>query len=53
MIEFLEAIWLALAFVVASAAIFLLFRNRTTKVSRTEEILKRGEPVVVEVLNNG
>jgi hypothetical protein len=52
-IRFLEANWLMLTLLAALAVFFLLFRNRTTKASRREEILKQGEPVVVEVLSNG
>jgi hypothetical protein len=51
-IDFLESNWLALAFLAALAAAFLLLRNRTTKVSSSEEIGKQGEPVVIVIFSN-
>jgi hypothetical protein len=52
-IEFLEVNWLLMtALAVVLAALFLLLRNRVTKIGSTEEIWKRGEPVIVEVLSN-
>ena len=52
MIRFLEANWLTIAFLAALAAIFLLFRNRTTRVGSSEELWKQGEPIVIEILSN-
>ena len=52
MIEFLEANWLTLAFMAALAAVFLLLRNRATKVDSTREIWKQGKPVIIEVFSN-
>jgi hypothetical protein len=52
-IEFLAANWLLMtALAVVLPALFLLLRNRMTKVGSTEEIWNRGEPVIVEVLSN-
>jgi hypothetical protein len=52
LIEFLEANWLTIVSLAALAAIFLLLRNRTTRVSSAEEVWKQGEPIVIEILSN-
>lgn len=53
MIKLLEANWpLIAALAAVLTALFLLLRNRMTKVGSTEEIWKRDEPVIVEVLSN-
>jgi hypothetical protein len=51
-IEFLQANWLTLVFVVGIAAFFILFRNRATKLDGADAILGQGEPVIVEVFTN-
>jgi hypothetical protein len=43
-IEFLQANWLTLIFLVGVAAFFILFRNRTTKIEGVDVILGQGVP---------
>ena len=52
MIEMLQANWLTLAVLIGIVAVFVLLRNRGTKVDSADAILGRGEPVVVEVYSN-
>jgi len=52
MIEFLHANWVNLAIVVGLLTLFLLLRNRTTRIGGLDEILGQGEPVIVEVFSN-
>ena len=52
MIDFLQANWLTLAFLVGIVAFFVLFRNRATKVDAVDELWAQGEPVIVEVFSN-
>ena len=52
MIEFLQANWGSLAVLAGMLALFLLLRNRATRVSGLGEILGQGEPVIVEVFSN-
>jgi hypothetical protein len=51
--EFLEANWTSLAGLGVIVLLFLLLRNRATRVSGgLEEILGKGQPVIVEVFSN-
>ena len=52
MIEFLQANWGSVAVLAGILALFLLLRNRTTRVNGLDEILGQGEPVIVEVFSN-
>ena len=52
MIEFLQANWPTLVFLVGVAAFFILFRNRATKVDGVDALLGKGQPVIVEVFSN-
>ena len=53
MSEFLQANWTSLAGLGVILLLFLLLRNRATRVSGgLEEILGKGQPVVVEVFSN-
>ena len=52
MIEFLQANWLTLLFLAAVVAMFVLLRNRATRISALEEIVGNGQPVIVEIFSN-
>ena len=53
MTEFLQANWANLAGLGVILLLFFLLRNRATRVSGgLEEILGKGQPVVVEVFSN-
>ncbi|MDY6875713.1 MAG: hypothetical protein SWK90_05870 [Chloroflexota bacterium] len=52
MIEFLQANWGNLAILAGFLVFFLLLRNRATNVSGLDEVLRQGEPVIVEVFSN-
>ena len=52
MTDSLQANWTSLAILAGIVALFFLLRNRATRVSGLEEILGRGEAVVVEVFSN-
>ena len=53
MSEFLHANWTSLAALGVILLLFLLLRNRATRVSGgLDEILGNGQPVVVEVFSN-
>ncbi len=52
MIEFLQANWTNLAIGAAIVILFLLLRNRATRIGGLGEILGRGEPVIVELFSN-
>ena len=53
MTEFLQANWANLAALGAILLLFLLLRNRATRVSGgLDEILGQGQPVIVEVFSN-
>ena len=52
MIEMLQANWLTLAVLIAIVALFVLLRNRGTRVDSADAIWGQGEPVVVEVYSN-
>jgi len=51
-INFLQANWASLAVLGGIIALFLLLRNRATRISGLDEILGQGEPVIVEVFSN-
>jgi len=51
-IEFLQANWASLAMWGGIAALFLLLRNRATRIGGLDEILGQGEPVIVKVFSN-
>jgi hypothetical protein len=51
-IEFLLANWLTVSFLAAILAMFVLLRNRTTRISALDEIVGSGQPVIVEVFSN-
>ena len=52
MIDFLQANWASLAVLGSIIAMFLLLRNRATRISGLDEILGQGQPVIVEVFTN-
>ena len=52
MIEFLQANWSTLAVWAAILLFFLLLRNRATRIGGLDEVLGRGEPVIIEVFSN-
>ena len=52
MSEFLEANWTSLAGLGVILLLFLLLRNRATRIGGLDEILGHGQPVVVEVFSN-
>lgn len=52
MIEFLQANWVNLAAIGGIVALFLLLRNRATRISGLDAIVGQGEPVIVEVFSN-
>jgi hypothetical protein len=51
-IEFLQANWANIALLAIFLALFLLLRNRATRVSGLDEVLGQGQPVIVEVFSN-
>jgi len=51
-IEFLRANWLSLAILAGILVIFVVFRNRATRISGLDQILGQGQPVIVEVFSN-
>ncbi|MEA3340499.1 MAG: hypothetical protein U9R15_11085 [Chloroflexota bacterium] len=51
-IEFLQANWANLAMWAGIIALFLLLRNRATRIGGLDEVLGRGEPVIVELFSN-
>ena len=52
MIEFLQANWASVLILAAAVALFLLLRNRATRISGLGGIIGRGEAVIVEVFSN-
>jgi hypothetical protein len=40
------------AVLAAAFALFLLFRNRATRVGGLDEVLGQGDPVIVEIFSN-
>jgi hypothetical protein len=53
MSEFLQANWTSLAALGVILLLFLLLRNRATRVSGgLDQILGNGQPVIVEVFSN-
>ena len=52
MTEFLQANWGNLAVLAVILALFLLLRNRATRISGLDEVLGQGEPVIIEVFSN-
>ena len=52
MSEFLQANWPSLAVWAGILTFFLLLRNRATRISGLDEVLGRGEPVIIEVFSN-
>jgi hypothetical protein len=52
MIEFLQANWSTLAVWAAILLLFLLLRNRATRISGLDEVLGQGEPIIIEVFGN-
>lgn len=52
MIELLQANWLTLFFMATILAMFVLLRNRATRISALDEIVGNGQPVIVEVFSN-
>jgi hypothetical protein len=51
-IESLQANWLTVMFLGAIVAMFVLLRNRATRISALDEIVGNGQPVIVEVFSN-
>ena len=52
MIEFLQANLGSVILALGVATFFLLFRNRTSRISEIEEVLGKGQPVIVELFSN-
>lgn len=52
MIEFLQANWASLAIWTVILALFLLLRNRATRIGGLDEALGQGQPVIIEVFSN-
>jgi len=52
MIEFLQANWANVIVLVGILALFLLLRNRATRISGLDRVLGQGQPVIVEVFSN-
>ena len=52
MIDFLQANWASLAVLGGIIVLFLLLRNRATRIGGLDEILGQGEPVILEVYSN-
>jgi len=52
MTEFLQANWGSVAILAVILVLFLLLRNRATRISGLDGILGQGEPVIVEVFSN-
>lgn len=52
MIGFLQANWASVVVLAAALALFLLLRNRATRISGLGGIIGQGEPVIVEVFSN-
>jgi len=50
--EFLQTNWVSLAVLGGILALFLLLRNRATRIGGLDEILGQGQPVIVEVFSN-
>ena len=50
--EFLQANWVSLAGLASILALFLLLRNRATRIDGVDEVLGQGQPVVMEVFSN-
>jgi len=50
--EFLQANWGSMAVLAGILALFLLLRNRATRISGLSGVLGQGEPVIVEVFSN-
>jgi len=50
--EFLQANWVSLAGLAGILALFLLLRNRATRIDGVDEVLGQGQPVVMEVFSN-
>jgi hypothetical protein len=51
-IEFLQANWASVLVLAVAVALFLLLRNRATRISGLDGILGQGQPVIVEVFSN-
>jgi hypothetical protein len=51
-IEFLQANWSSVAVLAAAFVLFLLLRNRATRISGLAGTVGQGEPVIVEVFSN-
>ena len=52
MIDFFQANWPTLLFLGAIFAVLVLLRNRATRISALDEIVGKGQPVIVEVFSN-
>ena len=52
MIEILQANWINLTICAAMLLIFFLLRNRATRIGGLDEVLGKGQPVIVEVFSN-
>ncbi len=52
MSEFLQANWSSLAVWTVILVLFLLLRNRATRIGGLDEVLGHGEPVIIEVFSN-
>ncbi|MDY7076231.1 MAG: hypothetical protein SXV54_04820 [Chloroflexota bacterium] len=52
MIEFLQASWGSIAILAVILALFLLLRNRTTRIGGLDDVVGGGQPVIVEVFSN-
>jgi hypothetical protein len=51
-IDFLQANWASLAMLGSIIGLFLLLRNRATRISGLDETLGQGQPVILEVFSN-
>jgi hypothetical protein len=51
-IGFLQANWLTLMVIAAILAMFVLLRNRPARIGGLDEIVGKGQPVIVEVFSN-
>jgi hypothetical protein len=51
-IEFLQANWASVVALAVAVALFLLLRNRATRISGLDGIIGQGQPVIVEVFSN-
>jgi hypothetical protein len=52
LVELIQANWLTVLFLAGIAAMFVLLRNRATRIGALDEIVGKGQPVIVEVFSN-